>query len=149
MANKNVQKDEIDFENIKEEDLEEEVKFTFSKDAFKDKQLHCDDCGRKMVKSKVLIDIPNTNLKTNMEVYKCLKCNVEYLNGEQAKKFDNILMLVKALSGNGLKFERSLNNDGNNYLFRFPAQLTKGWEKHQKVNINPLSATDFLVKVGD
>ena len=38
----------MNFEDIKEEDVGEEVKFEFEKDAFKDKQLHCDICNIKM-----------------------------------------------------------------------------------------------------
>jgi len=139
----------MNFEDIKEEDIREEVKFEFEKDAFKDKQLHCDICNIKMKKIKILINIPNTNLKHNLEVYKCPKCNTEYLNGEQAKKFDKALVLAKALSEKGIIFERSLNNDGDNFFFRFPAQLTKGWKRYQKVDINPLTATDFLIRVKD
>ncbi len=149
MANKTIQKNEMNFENIKEEDIGEEVKFTFSKDAFRDKDLACWECGCNMKRVKILIDLPNVDLKASIEVSKCDKCNIEYLNGEQAKKYDKILMIAKALSKNGLIFERSLNSDGDNYMFRFPAQLTKGWKKHQKIDINPLSATDFFVSVKD
>ncbi|MBI2507918.1 hypothetical protein HYV89_03115 [Candidatus Woesearchaeota archaeon] len=147
MANKTIQTDEMNFENLKEEDLGEEVKFTFSKDVFGDKSLTCWECGSKMKRIKTLIDLPSTDLKAAIEVFKCEKCNVEYLNGEQAKKYDKVLMIAKAFSKKGFMFERSLNSDGDNYLFRFPAQLTKGWKKHQKVDINPLSATDFFVSV--
>jgi len=149
MANKIIQKNEISFENLKEKDLGEQVKFTFSKDAFKDKDLTCWECEHKMKRIKTLIGLPNTNLKATIEVFRCDKCNTEYLNGEQAKRFDKVLMITKALTEKGIMFERSLNNDGDNYLFRFPAQLTKGWKKYQKVDINPLSATEFLIKVKD
>jgi hypothetical protein len=149
MANKNVEWAEMNFENLKEEDVGEEVKFTFRKDAFKDKKLHCDVCGFEMKKIKTSMNLPNTDLRISLDLHKCKKCDVEYLNGEQAKKFDRALMIAKALSKDGLLFERSLNSDGDNYIFRFPAQLTKGWKKHQKVDINPLSSTDFLVKVKD
>ena len=147
MANKIIQKNEMNFEDIREEDIGEEVKFTFSKDAFEDKGLSCWVCKSKMKRVRTLIDLPNTDLKATIEVFRCDKCNVEYLNGKQAEKYDKVLMIAKAFSKKGFMFERSLNSDGDNYLFRFPAQLTKGWKKHQKVDINPLSATDFFVSV--
>ena len=147
MANKTIQTNEMNFEDIREEDLGGEVKFTFSKDAFGDKELSCWECRGKMARVRTLIDLPDTDLKATIEIFRCDKCNVEYLNGEQAKKYDKVLMIAKAFSRNGFMFERSLNSDGDNYLFRFPAQLTKGWKKHQKVDINPLSATDFFVSV--
>ncbi|MBI2107071.1 hypothetical protein HYT57_03735 [Candidatus Woesearchaeota archaeon] len=147
MANKTIQTDEMNFEDIKEKDIGEKVKFTFSKDAFKDKELSCWACGNRMKRVKTLIELPDTDLKATIEMFRCDSCNVEYLNGEQAKKYDKVLMIAKAFSKNGFMFERSLNSDGDNYLFRFPAQLTKGWKKHQKVDINPLSATDFFVSV--
>lgn len=149
MANKSIQEVKMNLEDIKEKDIGEEVKFTFSKDAFKDNDIHCDECGSKMKRVRTLVDLPVTDLKVTIELFRCEKCGVEYLNGEQAKKFDKVLIITKALSEKGLSFERSLNSDGDNYLFRFPVVLTKGWSKYNKVDINPLTATEFLVRVKD
>jgi len=137
----------MNLEDIKEKDIGREAKFTFSKNAFRDKELTCDNCNVRMKRVRMVIDLPNTELKASIEVFRCGKCNTEYLNGEQAKKFDKALILAKALSEQGLVFERALNNDGDNYLFRFPAQLTRGWKRYNKIDINPLTATEFLIKV--
>ena len=49
-------KEEIDIENL------EDVKFTFGKEAFMSKELHCDDCGKITLPEKMEISLPNSFL---------------------------------------------------------------------------------------
>ena len=81
----------MDYENLKEEDLLEEVKDVhIDKDAFKG-SLKCIECGKDMKKVKSRMDLPSIDITVHFEVWRCSKCNRESLDGEQAKKLDRIL----------------------------------------------------------
>lgn len=133
-------KEEIE---IASEDLEEEVKFKINKDAFKSKELHCDNCNKKMTKISLDVDIPETSLTIHLEAFRCEKCGKEYLNGEQAKKLDRALAVANVISKKGVVYERSGNFDGSNIFVRFPAQMIKG--DNIKAEIISLSPTEFFV----
>lgn len=77
----------MEYEKIKQKDLGKEVRFKFSKRAFKSNKLHC-DCNTKLNKIEVEMEIPDSPLIMRLEVFKCPKCGMEYMNGEQARKMD-------------------------------------------------------------
>jgi len=130
-------------EELKPEDLEEEVKVRISKKAFRAKGLHCDICNKKMHKIFLDIEIPETSLAIHLEAFRCDKCGKEYLNGEQAAKLDRALAIGKVIARKGIVYERAGNFDGSNVFVRFPAQIIKG--KKIKAEIMPLSPTEFFV----
>lgn len=134
----------MNYENLKQEDLEEEVKIKVSKNAFKT-ELHCDECNIKMKKVVLDMDIPDSSITIHFEAFKCPKCEKEYLNGEQAEKLDEILVINKIVTERAPVYERAGNFDGHNWFVRFPSQLTKNYGRHVKTEIKQLSATDFLV----
>ncbi len=114
-----------------------------SKDAFKSKDLHCNNCNKKMTKVSLDVDIPETSLTIHLEAFRCEKCGKEYLSGEQAKKLDRTLAIANVISKKGIVYERSGNFDGSNIFVRFPAQMIKGDDI--KAEIIPLSPTEFFV----
>jgi len=130
-------------EELKPEDFEEEVDVKISKEAFRAKELHCDNCDRKMIKVSLDVEIPETFLIAHLEAFRCEKCGKEYLSGEQAEKLDRALAVTKVIAKKGIVYERAGNFDGSNVFVRFPAQLIKG--EKIKADIMPLSPTEFFV----
>ncbi len=128
---------------LKPEDFSEEVKFEIDKEAFKAKELHCDNCDKKMARAFLDVDIPNTSLTIHLEVFRCSKCGKEYLSGEQAEKLDRALALTKAIAKKGIIYERASNFDGSNVFVRFPAHMIKSG--NLKAEIIPISGTEYFV----
>jgi len=128
---------------VSAEDFEEEVKFEIDEEAFKTKELHCDNCNKKMAKVSLDVDIPDTSLTIHLEVFRCEKCGKEYLSGEQAEKLDRALAVSKAIERKGIVYERAGNFDGSNVFVRFPAQMIK--DKDVKAEIIPISSTEYFV----
>ena len=137
----------LDYEKLKKEDLTEEIKdISISKDAFGG-PLKCTICHKNMIKTKSSMDLSDIDITIHFEVWRCNKCNREYLDGKQAKRLDKILEFENILKDKTLKFERVLNFDGRTFFMRFPAEITKGWNKNLKTEIKALSATDFFVHI--
>lgn len=128
---------------LTKEDFEEEIKVKVSEEAFKAKELHCDNCNKKMAKVFLDVALPNTSLIIHLEVFRCEKCGKEYLSGEQAEKLDRALAITKVIAKKGMVYERAGNFDGSNVFVRFPAQMIKG--RKIKAEIMPLSPTEFFV----
>ena len=136
----------LDYEKLKEKDLLEEIKVEVDKSAFEG-PLKCIDCGKNMIKVKSSISLPDVDITVHFKIWKCSKCNREYLDGDQAKKLDMLLEFENILKEKTVKFERALNFDGQSFFVRFPAEITKDWGKNLKIEIKALSSTDFFVHV--
>ncbi len=128
---------------IKLDDIEEEVKISVASSAFKNNDIHCDSCGKLLGKAHLDIELPDTSLVVRLQVFRCDECETQYLNGCQANQLDRALALAKAITRKGIVYERSGNFDGSNVFVRFPAQLIKG--SRTQAHIMPLSASEFLV----
>ena len=147
MADKIIQKEEMDFENIKEEDIKGEVEFTFSKKAFESENIYCYKCKKKTKKVGIEMSLPNNYLSVRLNVFRCSICNKDYLNFEEAGKLDKLLVLSSLIEKKGVGYKRSLNFDGDNIFIRFPNELTKGVNKNSKADIIPISMDEFLVRL--
>jgi len=137
---------QIDYENLKPEDVEgKEIKIKVLKGAFGG-QFHCQKCRIIMKRAHADIDLPDGELTLHMEAYKCPKCGREKLSGEQAEKLDQYLTLIDALKNKAkFRFRRAMNFDGNNWFVRFPNELTQEWKKNIESDIVPLTASDYLI----
>ena len=147
MANKLIQKDEeIDWENLKEEDLEPgEVHFEIAKDAFGDKELHCPDDHIKMRRKMINTPLLTTPFIARIEAFVCPKCGKDYLNGVQAEKLDELMDHAMALKTKRFGIRRSLNYDGKSIFIRLPIELKK--YRNKKARIIPLQEKKFLVEI--
>ncbi len=128
---------------LNEKDFEEEINVKISNEAFKARELHCDNCNKKMNQVFLDVDIPNTQLTIHIKAFRCEKCKKEYLSGEQAEKLDRALAISKTIEKKGVIYERAGNFDGSNVFVRFPAQLIK--DENVKAEIIPISATEYFV----
>ena len=131
-------------DDIKEEDIIEEVHFEIDKNAFKG-PFTC--CGRKTKKAVKGMSLKGQ--KVTYGVWKCSKCGEEYLDSDQAEKLENIWAIQKFLEGKSPTMERSLNYDGKTYFVRFPKDLTANWakQKKEKARLTMLSPDRYLVEV--
>ena len=147
MANKTLQKnEEIDWENLKEEDLDKgEIHFEIAKDAFFDKIPCCSNCKIKMERKIISVPFINTPFSAKIETFVCKKCNRDLLNGAQAKKFDELIKIVQALSYSGFSIERSLNFDGRSVFIRLPIEFKK--YKDNKARIIPIAEKKILIEI--
>ncbi len=129
--------------DIKLDDIEEEVKISVASRAFKNNDIHCDSCGKLLGKANLDIELPDTSLTVKLQAFRCDKCGTQYLDGCQASQLDRALALAKAIKRKGIVYKRSGNFDGSNVFVRFPAQLIKG--SRRQAHIMPLSSNEFLV----
>lgn len=136
----------IDYESLKPEDIEkEDIKIKIAKGAFKG-SISCQKCKIRMKKIASDIDIPDGDITIHIETYKCPKCGVERLSGEQAEKLDYFMTMVDAIKNRAkFKFRRAMNFDGHNWFVRFPNELTYDWKKKVKTDIVPLTTSDYLI----
>lgn len=131
-------------DDIKEEDIIEEVHFEIDKNAFKG-PFTC--CGRKTKEATKSVSLKGQ--KVTYEVWKCGKCGEEYLESRQAEKLENIWAIQKFLEGKAPSMERSLNFDGKTYFVRFPKDLTANWamQKKGKAVMTMLTPEKYLVEI--
>ncbi len=81
------------------------------------------------------------------EVWRCPRCGEDYLDNEQAKKLEGFWTMQKILDNHLITLQRNINFDGKTYFFRFPQELTKGWNKDRVAEIKLIDAYTFLVEV--
>lgn len=136
---------ESEMENLDLEGLEE-VHFTFDKNAFKSqKEIHCDSCNKIIKKTITEIEIPNSTVYVRLGVFRCEKCNKEYLDFEEAKKLEKALQISKLMGDSSYKITRALSFDGDNYIFRIPVEIARNLGKKPHVDMIPLSSQDFII----
>ena len=131
-------------DDIKEEDIIEEVHFEIDKNAFKG-PFTC--CGRKT--KKVTKKTSYAGLGITYWAWKCAKCGKEYLETDQSKKLQKIWTLQMLMEERAPTMERNLNFDGKTYFVRFPKDLTANWakQKKEKARLTMLSPDRYLVEV--
>ena len=134
-----MRKDELDFEKL------ETVRFTFGKNAFRAEKMYCDICKKRMRLEQKVTALPDSFLSVRLNVFRCGKCGAEYLNFEEAKKLGQALALSRAMRQEGYKIRKSLSFDGDNYIFRIPADITRTLGKHAHADMIPLSSRDLLI----
>jgi len=81
--------------------------------------------------------------------YNIWQCKKEYLDFEQARKYEKFLIMKKVLQDKLITIEGSMNYDGKTFFFRFPKELTGNLHKEDLVDIKLLSTDGrmFLVEV--
>jgi len=138
---------ELDMKDLDIENLEE-AEFTFDKDAFKSpREMHCDSCNKIIRKTMTEIKIPNSSIYVRLGVFRCSKCNREYLDFEESKKLDKALQISRMMDNSSYKIKRSLSFDGDNYLFRIPVEMTRNTGKKKNVDMIPLSSKEFIIQI--
>ena len=133
------------FYNIKDEEFGEEVEFEIDKNAFKGGPFTCHGKKSALVEKKASYG----DLEFTYNIWQCRKCKKEYLDFDQAKKYEKFLMMKKLLQEDNITMERSMNYDGKTYFFRFPKELTKNLSKSSLGDIKLLSTNGrmFLVEI--
>ncbi|MEK6903931.1 MAG: hypothetical protein AABW64_04790 [Nanoarchaeota archaeon] len=129
-------------EYLKEDDLLEQVEVTVKEDAFKGPFICCNKVTTKEKKIFALRGIEFT-----YEVWRCPRCNKEYLDNVQGRRFDKLLLIQKLLNEDLITVERSVNFDGKTFFVRFPKEMTQKWEKGSHAHIKVLGPAEYLIKV--
>ena len=93
------------------------------------------------------IKIPNSSIYVRLGVFRCSKCNREYLDFEESKKLDKALQISRMMDNSSYKIKRSLSFDGDNYLFRIPVEMTRNTGKKKNVDMIPLSSKEFIIQI--
>jgi|Deesub1362B_J571_1020462.scaffolds.fasta_scaffold08853_1 hypothetical protein len=132
-------------ELIKPEDIiEEEVELEIAPDAFFATP-HCRNCDLEMRAITATKLLWNGKLIATYEIYECPRCAKRLFNGSQAKEYEKILLLAKALEEGAPVYEQSVKLEGEGFLVRLPV---KGiLRKELKASITPLTVGDFLVRL--
>ena len=132
------------FYNIKEEEMGEEVKFEIDENSFKG-PFKCH--GKKTILTDKKVSYGD--IEFAYTVWQCSKCKKEYVDFEQAKRYEKFLIIKKLLEEDLITIERNMNYDGKTYFFRFPKELTKNLHKEDIVDIKLLTPNGkmFLVEI--
>ena len=134
------------FYNIKDEDFGEEVKFKIDENSFKGGvPFKCHGKNANLINKKTSYG----DFEFTYPVWQCRKCRKEYLDFEQARKYEKFLIMKKLLQDKLITIERNMNYDGKTFFFRFPKELTNHLHKEDKVDIKLLSTDGrmFLVEI--
>ncbi|MDO9098997.1 MAG: YgiT-type zinc finger protein [Candidatus Methanoperedens sp.] len=136
-------KKEIDYDNIKPEELTgEEVSFEVQLDSRA--PVYCTDCHIKLEPTKA--DVKRGNiLIMNVDAYKCPKCGKELLDVETASRVEREFALRHTEEIKG--YEVKISSDGRNYLIRFPKELSRMLATKKIAKILPIDSGEFLLKV--
>ena len=95
-----------------------------------------------------MVEMPvAADVSVSLRVFRCEKCGSEMLGLDEAKKLDRALAIKRLLSQRSFTLTRRLSNDGDNYIFRLPKELTHG-KQHGQVRILPLEHGEALIKWG-
>lgn len=139
-----MKKQDEEFYNIRDEDLGKEVKFKIDKNSFKG-IFTCHGKKNDLVNKKVSYG----DIEFTYPAWQCKKCKKEYLDFEQAKRYEKFLIIKKLLVDKLITIERNINYDGKTYFFRFPKELTRDWNKNSLADIKLLSPEGklFLVEI--
>src|SRR3989344_4703140 len=106
----------MEFEDLKEEDLKEEVALEIEERAF-ERPAFCVKCKRKMDAVATDFQMPGGELTLHIIASKCSKCGKELLNVKQAEKLQEMLFLLDAIKDKPrIKFERAVNYDGKSFF---------------------------------
>ena len=137
----------MEFEDLKEEDLKEEVEFEIEEKAF-ESPAFCTKCKKKMETITTDFQMPGGELTLHIAASKCPKCGRELLNAKQAEKFQEMLVLMDAINDKSImKFERAVNYDGKSFFIRFPKELTENWNKNMITEIVPIAENEMIIHV--
>jgi len=129
-------------DDIREQDLVEDVHFEIDKDAFSG-PFKCHGRNTKIASKKLSV---NGNV-FSYEVWKCAKCGKEYLDSRQAKRLEDVWTIEKLLKDDALTMRRSVNFDGKMFFIRFPKELTKRWKKGRYADIKFIDSKRFIVEI--
>jgi hypothetical protein len=123
------------FYNIKDEDFGEEVKFKIDENSFKGGvPFKCHGKNASLINKEVSYG----DMNFTYSVWLCKACKKEYMDFEQAKKFEKFLIIKRVIDDDLITIERSMNYDGKTYFFRFPKELTNNLHKKDLVDIKLL-----------
>ena|SRR3989338_1432365 len=128
------------FEDVK---IGETFKVKFDKNAFFPKSMTCmyDNSRMKVLNKEFQI---SDDLLTHYRSFKCPKCKREAFGLGDAARLEDAEILKKVLSKTEFSFNRKVSFDGDNYLLRFPKELTKNM-KIKEVNIAPIRKNKFML----
>jgi YgiT-type zinc finger domain-containing protein len=113
---------EEDYEIIKMEELEGEVKVELDRKA----PVYCTDCDIEMTPTTINVKRGNIVIQ-DVEAYKCLKCGKELLDIDVASNLEREFAL--------------------RHLIRFPKVFAQTLSKKSSVKLLPVSKDEFLLKI--
>src|SRR3989344_8515742 len=122
------------FYNLKTRDMGQEANIKLEESSFKGPfQCH----GKKTVLTGKKVSYGH--IEFAYDVWQCKTCKKEYVDFEQAKKFEKFLIVKQLLNENTITVERNMNYDGKTFFFRFPKELTNNLHKEDLVDSKLLS----------
>lgn len=133
---------EVDYEDIRKDDLEGEVEFEieFNRKA----PVYCIDCDVEMIPCTINVKREKI-MFLDVEAYKCPKCGKELLDVDVASKLEREFALRHTNEKEAQ--EMKISFDGRDYLIRFPKALSKTLSKKSSAKLLPVSKDEFLLKV--
>ncbi len=131
-------------EEVRPDDLEEQVDFHIGKDAFKG-PFTCHKAKTQLRTKQLAVK----GISISYEAWECPKCQKEYLDSKQAQRLEKIWVIEKLLHEKTIHFDRTINYDGKAFFFRFPKEITNHWHQDMTAHIELLATNEFLVRIGE
>ncbi len=130
-------------EIVKPEDILEEVDFEIAPDAFST-SLHCIECGVEMKTVTATKSFWDSKIVLAYEIYECPGCGRRFFNGEQARRYEKVVLLLKALAEDTPVYEREVRRLEDRWVVSLPLDIEA---ENLRASIKPLTRGDFLIRV--
>jgi len=134
-------------EMVRPKDLGEEVTdFEISPEAFSATP-HCADCGQEMQVVEARKSLWDGKVAITYEIYACPHSHRRVFNGDQAKRYERVMLLARALDTAAPSYEKSVLRQDHDLIIRLPVGAAAASQEAMKAQIIPINDAEFLVRL--
>ena len=134
-------------EMVEPEDLGEEVTdFAISPEAFSAIP-RCADCGQEMQVVEARKSLWDGKVAITYEVYACPQGHRRVFNGDQAKRYERVILLARALETAAPSYEKSVLRQDHDFIIRLPVGANAASPEATKAQITPINDAEFLIRL--
>jgi len=134
-------------EMVKPADLGEEVTdFEISPKAFLATP-RCADCGQEMQVVEARKNLWDGKVAITYEVYACPHGHWRVFNGDQAKRYERVMLLARVLDTAAPSYEESVQRQDHDLVIRLPVGANAASQEATKAQITPINAAEFLIRL--
>jgi hypothetical protein len=130
-------------EMVKPEDILEEVDFEIAPDAFSTSPrcIECDVETQAIIATKRFWD---GKIVLAYEIYECPSCGRRFFNGEQARRYEKVVLLLKALAEDTPVYEQEVRRFEDKWVISLPLDIEA---EGLQASVKPLTRGDFLIRL--
>ncbi len=130
-------------EIVKPEDILEEVDFEIAPDAFSTSP-RCIECDVEMKAVTATKHFWDGKIVLSYEIYECPNCGRRFFNGEQAKRYEKVVLLLKALTEDTPVYQREVHRLEDEWVISLPLNIEA---ESLRASVKPLTRGNFLIRL--